>query len=111
LKLFQEAGIERLRAKSIALTGFLEQLVRRLEPSIQLVTPRDPNSRGCQLSVRIAGSPSHGRRVFDRLTELGAICDWRDPDIIRVAPIPLYNQFEEAFTFSERLAQVLCESS
>jgi kynureninase len=111
LRLFQEAGMGRLRAKSIALTGFLEQLLRRLEPSIQIITPRDPNSRGCQLSVRIVGSRSRGRRILERLTELGAICDWRDPDIIRVAPIPLYNQFEEAFVFSERLAQVLRESS
>jgi kynureninase len=111
LQLFQEAGIERLRAKSVALTGFLEQLLRPLEPSVQLLTPRDPDSRGCQLSLRIVGPPSHGRRVLERLTELGVICDWRDPDVIRVAPVPLYNRFEEVFTFSERLAQVLRDVS
>jgi kynureninase len=63
------------------------------------------------LSLRIVGPPSHGRRVLERLTELGVICDWRDPDVIRVAPVPLYNRFEEVFTFSERLAQVLRDVS
>jgi kynureninase len=111
LKLFQEAGIERLRAKSVALTGFLEELLRPLEPSVELITPRDPGSRGCQLSLRIVGTQSRGRRVLDRLTELGVICDWRDPDVIRVAPVPLYNGFEDVFTFSERLARALREIS
>jgi kynureninase len=111
LQLFQEAGLTRLRAKSIALTGFLEQLLRPLEPSVQLITPRDPDSRGCQLSVRIIGSHSRGRRVLDRLTQTGVICDWRDPDVIRVAPVPLYNGFEEVFTFSECLAQALRDIS
>jgi kynureninase len=109
LQLFQEAGMERLRAKSVALTGFLEQRLRRLEPAIRILTPQDPNSRGCQLSVRIVGSPLRGRRVFDRLSAQGMICDWRDPDVIRVAPIPLYNRFEEVFAFTERLEQVLRE--
>jgi kynureninase len=110
LRVFEEARFDRLRAKSIALTGFLEQLLRPLEPSLQLITPRDPASRGCQLSIRILGERSRGRRVLDRLTQLGVICDWREPDVIRVAPIPLYNRFAEVFTFSERLAQVLAET-
>ncbi len=109
LRLFQEAGIERLRDKSIALTGFLEELLRPLESSVQLITPRTPESRGCQLSIRILGARSRGKRVLDRLTESGVICDWREPDVIRVAPIPLYNRFEEVFFFGERLAQVLQE--
>jgi kynureninase len=99
LGLFQEARMERLREKSVALTGLLEQLI----------TPRAPESRGCQLSIRILGAPTRGKRVLDRLTRLGVICDWREPDVIRVAPIPLYNRFEEVFTFGERLAQVLQE--
>jgi kynureninase len=111
LELFLQARIERLREKSIALTGFLEQLLQPLESSVELVTPRAPESRGCQLSIRILGARSRGKRVLDRLTELGVICDWREPDVIRVAPIPLYNRFEEVFTFSERLAQVLRETS
>jgi kynureninase len=111
LELFLQARIERLREKSIALTGFLEQLLQPLESSVELITPRAPASRGCQLSIRILGARSRGKRVLDRLTELGVICDWREPDVIRVAPIPLYNRFEEVFIFSERLAQALREIS
>lgn len=109
LELFQQAGIERLREKSIALTSFLELLLRPLEPSVELITPRAPESRGCQLSLRIPGAGSRGRRVLDRLSELGVVCDWREPDVIRVAPVPLYNRFEDVLTFGERLAQVLRE--
>ena len=107
LELFQAARLERLRAKSIALTSFLEQLLQPLQSSVQLITPRDVQSRGCQLSIRILGGGTRGRRVLDRLTELDVICDWREPDVIRVAPIPLYNRFAEVFTFSERLTEVL----
>ena len=109
LELFQQARIERLREKSNALTSFLELLLRPLEPSVELITPRAPASRGCQLSIRISGQRSRGRRVLDRLGELGVICDWREPDVIRVAPVPLYNRFAEVFAFSERLTQVLRE--
>jgi kynureninase len=109
LELFQQAGIERLREKSSALTSFLELLLRPLEPSVELITPRAPASRGCQLSIRILGARSRGKSVLDRLSELGVICDWREPDVIRVAPVPLYNRFEDVFTFGERLAQVLGE--
>jgi len=109
LGLFQAAGTERLRAKSVALTGFLEQLLLPLQSSVQLITPRAAESRGCQLSIRILGGDSRGRRVLERLTELDVICDWREPDVIRVAPIPLYNRFEEVFRFTEHLAQVLQE--
>jgi kynureninase len=109
LELFQQAGIERLRDKSIALTSFLELLLQPLEPAVQLITPRAPASRGSQLSIRIPGAGSRGKRVLDRLSELGVVCDWREPDIIRVAPVPLYNRFEDVLTFGERLAQVLQE--
>jgi len=107
LGLFQAARMERLRAKSIALTGFLEQLLQPLQSSVQLITPAAVESRGCQLSIRILGGGRRGRRVLDRLTELDVICDWREPDVIRVAPVPLYNSFEDVFTFSERLTEVL----
>jgi len=130
LAIFQDARIERLRAKSIELTGFLEFLVERLGPDARFITPRGVDARGCQISIRIAGSskdatgspndaaapsyratasPTRGRRVFERLGERGVVCDWRDPDVIRVAPVPLYNTFEEVFRFSEHLAEVLRE--
>jgi kynureninase len=107
LALFQEAGIARLREKSIALTSWLEFLMDRMKTEIQIVTPREASARGCQLSLRIAGASERGKRVFDWLDAHGVICDWRGPDIIRVAPAPLYNNFEDVFIFSERLAQAL----
>ena len=72
-------------------------------------TPHAVEARGCQISIRISGSPNRGRRVFERLGERNVVCDWRDPDVIRVAPVPLYNTFEEVFRFSEHLAEVLRE--
>jgi len=111
LALFAAAGMERLRAKSSALTGFLEELLRPLAPRVQIITPREPAARGCQLSLRIAGGAAEGRRVFERLREAGVICDWRTPDIIRVAPVPLYNRFEDVAHFAERLTRVLRESA
>jgi len=107
LALFTEAGIDQLRAKSVALTAFMEELLRPLAPRVELITPRDPNARGCQLSLRIAGGAGPGRRVFEGLRAGGVVCDWRTPDIIRVAPVPLYNRFEEVAAFAHRLARVL----
>jgi kynureninase len=107
LAIFTEAGIGPLRAKSLALSGFLDQLLRPLEADVHLITPRAPAQRGCQLSLRIKGPAGRGRRVFEALQARGAICDWRTPDIIRVAPVPLYNRFEDACTFVQLLTQVL----
>jgi kynureninase len=107
LALFTEAGVAPLRAKSVALTGFMEELLRPLEPQLQLITPRDTAARGCQLSLRIAGGAGPGRRVFEQLRAGGVVCDWRTPDIIRVAPVPLYNCFEEAVRFAQCLTRVL----
>jgi kynureninase len=110
LALFQQAGIERLREKSIALTGFLEFLVDRMIADITIVTPRNAASRGAQLSLRIGGGNDRGKRVFEWLDQHGVICDWRGPDIIRVAPAPLYNSFEDVFRCSESLTQALREA-
>jgi kynureninase len=106
LALFQEAGIDRLRAKSVELTGYLEFLLDRLGPSVRLITPRDTQARGCQLSFRIIGT-GRGAKVFRWLTENGVACDWREPDVIRASPVPLYNGFEDVFRFSEKLQQAL----
>jgi kynureninase len=107
LALFQEAGMERLRQKSLALTGFLEAQLTPLEPRIQLITPAEPAQRGCQLSVRIRGDAGRGREVLAGLTERGVVVDWRAPDIIRVAPVPLYNSFEDAWRFAGALRELL----
>lgn len=108
LALFREAGIARLRAKSVELTGYLDFLLARLGSAVRRITPADPEGRGCQLSIRIV--EANGRRVFDWLGEHGAICDWREPDVIRVAPVPFYNRFEDVFRFVELLAQAVQES-
>jgi kynureninase len=97
----------RLRAKSIRLTGFLEFLLDQRVPSADILTPRDPADRGCQLSLRIAD----GRRVYERLRAAGFVCDWREPETLRVAPVPLYNRFEDVWAFSEHLAQLLSSAA
>jgi kynureninase len=107
LALFEQAGMQRLRQKSLALTGYLEYLLDRLAPDVALMTPRAVDSRGCQLSIRVSGPHGRGQRVFDALTRQGVICDWREPDTIRLAPIPLYNTFADAFHGAQALAQAL----
>jgi kynureninase len=107
LALFEQAGLPRLRQKSVALTGYLEYLIDRLAPAVELITPRAVESRGCQLSVRVTGPQGRGRRVFAALTSLGVIGDWREPDTIRLAPIPLYNSFADVYGGAEALAQAL----
>ncbi|HEX9105770.1 MAG TPA: kynureninase [Longimicrobiales bacterium] len=107
LGVFMEAGIERLRHKSVALTGFLENQLRALEPQVQVITPADPAQRGCQLSVRIGASAQRGRDVLAGLGARGIVVDWRAPDIIRVAPVPLYNGYEDAWHFARALGELL----
>ena len=107
LALFERAGLQGLRQKSVALTGYLQYLVDRLAPDVELITPRAVESRGCQLSVRVAGPKGRGRRVFEALTSLGVIGDWREPDTIRLAPVPLYNSFADVFRGAEALTQAL----
>lgn len=98
LEVFDEAEMQRLARKSRRLTGFLEFLLhRRLSDGVHIITPQE---RGAQLSLRI---PVGGRDVFDVLEGAGVICDWREPDIIRVAPVPLYNSFRDALRFADEL--------
>jgi len=106
LAIFQEAGIDRLRAKSVELTGYLEFLLNALAPAVSLISPRVPAARGAQLSLRIAGE-GRGAQVFAWLGAHGVVCDWREPDVIRAAPVPLYNTFEDVFRFVELLSQGL----
>jgi kynureninase len=108
LDVFMEAGgMSPLREKSVRLTGYLEWLLReRLADLIEILTPADPERRGCQLSLRVKASAS-GKSVFRKLEASGVTCDWREPDVIRVAPVPLYNRFEEAWRFAEILREAL----
>ena len=103
LEVFGEAGgMAPLREKSKRLTGFLESLLRRELPEhIEVLTPSEPARRGCQLSLRI--KTTDGRGLYERITAAGITCDWREPDVMRVAPVPLYNRFEDAHRFVEAL--------
>ncbi len=102
LDVFHRAGMTRLREKSIRLTSYLEALIRaRLSATLQIVTPADQQQRGCQLSLRVRHGRQHGRALFDHLTERGIIGDWREPDVIRISPTPLYNRFTDVFELVE----------
>lgn len=108
LPLFDAAGMDKLRAKSLRLTAYLESLLQaKLPNALTITTPADPEARGCQLSLRLRRSPTEARAVFDSLASQGVFCDWREPDIIRVAPVPLYNTFVDVWQFVAALEQAL----
>ncbi len=105
LDIFEDAGFENIRAKSKKLTGYLEYLINELnDERISIITPSNPLERGCQLSIQVK---SADKKLHTKLTEAGVISDWREPDVIRVAPAPLYNSFEDIFEFVKRLKIVL----
>lgn len=104
LDIFAEATMPALRQKSLRLTGYLEFLIEQLNTKgagYRILTPRDPAQRGCQLSI-LTGSNSRG--LFDYLSANGVFCDWREPNVIRLAPAPLYNSFEDVFRLGEKLS-------
>jgi kynureninase len=105
LELFALAGLAPLRAKSVALTGYLGFLLDPLP--VQILTPQSAQSRGCQLSLRIGPNALQARAVFESLQQAGMVCDWREPDVIRVAPVPLYNTFADVFRFASALEGAL----
>ncbi len=100
LEIIDEAGIYNMRKKSLQLTAFLEYLLieKRKEKNLQfdILTPSNENERGCQISLSFK---ENGKQIFDKLTKAGVIADWREPGVIRVAPVPLYNSFEDVFNF------------
>jgi kynureninase len=100
LDLFEQAGgLEPLRKKSLMLTGYLEFLINQVnekhgEELFKIITPKNPDERGCQLSIVCK---QNGRETFNQLTENGVIGDWREPNVIRLSPVPLYNSFKQVF--------------
>ena len=101
LVLFLEAGMPALREKSVKLTSYLAYVLDRMVPDqIEVITPTNQEERGCQLSIRVKNSHSD---LYQKLTEAGVVTDWRDPDVIRAAPCPFYNTFEEVFQFASIL--------
>ncbi len=101
LDIFDSAGINELRKKSEQLTSYLEYLIKeKNDNTVDIITPQNINERGCQLSLRIK---TNGKDLYQRLLNEGVVCDWREPDVIRVAPVPLYNSFEDVFNFTNIL--------
>lgn len=106
LDLFARAGMAALRAKSERLTGHLEQLIHaHLADTLQIVTPADPGQRGCQLSLRVAGGRERGRALFEHLSARGVLGDWREPDVIRISPAPLYNNHNDILRFARAVQE------
>lgn len=105
LEQFDRAGgMAVLRAKSEKLTGFLDSLVRRrLGDVLEIITPAEPARRGAQLSLRVAGGRERGRELFDYLRDTGILGDWREPDVIRISPAPLYNRYSDVLRFVEEV--------
>ncbi len=108
LDIFKRGGIERLREKSVLLTGFLQALIEGLLPDqVDIITPKEPADRGCQLSLRLACDTHDAKRCHERLTAAGVIGDWREPDILRWAPTPLYTSYSDVFTAVDELTRAL----
>jgi kynureninase len=105
LEIFDEAGMTNLRSASVELTGRLEKLLKEIDNDrISIITPGDASQRGCQLSIRVKDAD---KNLFEAITARGVIADWREPDVIRVAPVPLYNDLNDVFRFTEILRDCL----
>jgi kynureninase len=107
LEIFDRAGIDNLRTKSIALTGYLEFILNEVQKSnpqikFQIITPQDEQQRGAQLSLLVE---QNGKKIFDFLTNNNVIADWREPNVIRIAPAPLYNSFEDVYQLGKILSE------
>ncbi len=108
LELFDRAGMAALREKSLLLTSWLEFVLAEVRAKtgvpLEIITPSDPAQRGCQLSVIV---PGRDRSLVKRLADKGVIVDWREPNVIRMAPVPMYNSFEDILSFGEILTSIL----
>ena len=105
LEIFEDAGMDELVLKSEKLTGYLEFIIEEINHKLQttndkleIITPKINSERGCQLSII---AHSKGKSLHDKLTAAGVIADWREPNVIRCAPVPLYNSFEDVWRFGE----------
>ncbi len=105
LDMFNEVGMEALRTKSETLTGYFEFLINELNnDKIKIITPSNPQERGCQLSIQVKAAD---KNLHQQLTNAHIITDWREPDVIRCAPVPLYNSFEDVYRMVEKLIEIL----
>jgi len=105
LELFRKVGMNKLRMKSIKLTGYLEFLILKMNnKNIDIITPKDPNQRGCQLSIKLNNS---NKSLHKNLRLNNVITDWRDPNVIRCAPVPFYNSYQDVYNFVKILKKLL----
>ena len=106
LELFHEAGMERIGNKRDVMTAYLEFVIHDVSErnkercTFEIITPADKTKRGAQLSILVNGQ---GKALFDKLSEEGVVADWREPNVIRIAPAPLYNSFEDCYWFGHHL--------
>lgn len=108
LDIFTEVGMTSLREKSLHLTAYLEFIISEVAQAsgvaLHILTPKEPNARGCQLSIVVPGAT---KQLVHDLASHGVVVDWREPNVIRLAPVPLYNRFEDIYRFGEVLTQLL----
>ena len=109
LDIFDEAGIDKLHQKRESLAGYLHFILHALndwqpEKILEIITPANEKERGCQVSILML---KYGKKIFDELTKQGVFADWREPNVIRVAPVPLYNSFEDVYRFGEIVRQLI----
>ena len=101
LFVFEDAGFDRLRKKSVKQSNFLMELLDEIpDDQVSYITPKLTAEKGCQVSIRVKNA---NKSLFDRLSARNLVADWREPDVIRIAPTPLYNTFEEIYQFIELL--------
>ena len=111
LDIFDEVGMDALREKSIQLTNYQEFIINNINErnshiNLEIITPKDTSKRGCQLSIVAHGQ---GKSLFEKLSANGVVADWREPNVIRIAPVPLYNSFEDAFDFGKIIEAAINE--
>jgi kynureninase len=108
LAVFDRAGMTALAKKSNMLTGFLGECLEQILPDcVQIVTPREPEQRGCQLSLKINTRRQSGKAIHQQLDKHSIRTDWREPNVIRAAPVPLYNTFDDALRFVLQLRKLI----
>ena len=108
LEVFERAGMRRLREKSRLITGFLRRSLEAALPrQVQIITPQEAEHAGCQLSLRVMKEPHEAKRCHERLTAAGVIGDWREPDILRLTPVPLYNSFADVHAAVDALTRAI----
>lgn len=112
LDIFDEVGMEKLCEKRDQLTAYLEFIIDAISEkhkkvcTFEIITPRDKSQRGAQLSMLVHGK---GKAIFDKLSDAGVVADWREPNVIRLAPVPLYNSFEDVYYFGKHLEDAIVE--